>query len=136
MRIPDAVYYWRNDAVSMTSDKYKGVQGKVLFNCLSVLEFKDALSAISNKIEVLKENPEYVRLAFNLFFEEKLNRIIKATAKLKPEQVYEILRLQFKDDADLTTPFLFSVLDLKQKELSAAQNRVADLKSKLKKGKA
>ena len=132
VRIPNAVYYWRNDSVSPTPAKYKGVKGKVLLNCLSILAIKDALSVMANKIEVLKENPEYVRLAFNRFFAEKFNRINKATVKLKPEQVYEVFRLQFKDEADLTIPFLFSILDAQEKELSAAQARITELETKLK----
>ena len=134
LRIPNAVYYWRNDSVTITPAKYKGVKGKVLLNSLSILAIKDALSAIANKVDFLKENPEYVRLAFNLFFEDKFNRITKATVKLKPEQVYEVFRLQFKNDADLTMPFLFSILDAQEKELSAAQARIAELEAKLKGG--
>ena len=132
LRIPNAIYYWRKDAVGTANPKYKGVKGKILLNCSAILAIKNALSALSNKLEALKENPEYVRLAFNLFFEEKFNRITKATVKLKPEQFYEVLRLHFKDDADLTIPFFFSILDYQQKELLAAQARISELELKLK----
>ena len=132
LRIPNAIYYWRKDAVGTANPKYKGVKGKIFLNCSAILAIKDTLSALSNKLEAFKENPEYVRLAFNLFFEEKFNRITKAALKLKPEQVYEVLRLQFEDDSDLTIPLFFSILDSQQKELLAAQNRISELETKLK----
>ena len=131
LRISNAVYYWRND-LNVTNAKYKGVKGKILFNTLAIVSFKNALNEMSNKIDILKENPEYVRLAFNLFFAEKFSRINKTTLKLKSEQVFEILRLQFKDKADLTIPFLFTILDSQQKDLLKAQNRIEELENKLK----
>lgn len=135
VRIPNAIYYWRNDSTLPTSNKYKGVKGKILLNCFAILAIKDALSVMSGKIEIFRENPEYVRLAFNLFFAERLSRITKATAKLKPEQVYEVFRLQFKNDVDLMIPFLFTILDSQQKEILSAQNRIAELETKLKERK-
>ena len=131
LRIPNAVYYWRNDSTITAAAKFKGAKGKILLNCSAILAIKDTLSVMAKKIDVLQENPEYVRLAFSRFFKEKFDRFTKATLKFKPEQVYEIMRLQFKDDADLMIPFFFSMLDSQQRELLSAQNRIAELENEI-----
>ena len=132
LRIPNAVYYWRTDSTITAAAKFKGAKGKILLNCSAILAIKDTLSVMAKKIDVLQENPEYVRLAFSLFFKEKFDRFTKATLKFKPEQVYEIMRIQFKGDADLMIPFFFSMLDSQQRELLSAQNRIAELENEIK----
>ena len=89
------------------------------------------LERYGKKNDVLQENPEYVRLVFSLFFKGKFNRFTKVTLKFKPEQVYEMLRLQFKGDADLMIPFFFSILDSQQRKLLSAQNRIAELEGRI-----
>ena len=134
LRIPNAVYYWRNDSTIAAARKYKGVKEKLYFDCSGILAMKDSLSMLADKLDILKTTPEYVRLAFNLYFAERLKRINKTTLKLTPEQVYEALRSRFtdKNNEDLTVPLLFSIIDSQQKELDAAQQRITELEDELK----
>ena len=57
LRIPNAVYHWRNDSTITTAAKYKSVKGKILLNCSAILAMKDTLSVMAKKMMFCKKIP-------------------------------------------------------------------------------
>ena len=126
LRIPNAVYFWRDDAYeSMTRNK-RTIDKQIYTWSKAFLSISNATTDLSNKLEFLKANPIYCYGAlinhFNFFMEHS----IEARLQVESKQVYEILRREFedKDGFDLMIPFFFSVVDSQQKTLLFAQQEL------------
>ena len=85
-----------------------------------------ALKKLSDKLEILQENPGYCYSALNLWFLACLNGSKIARFKVESDMVYKILKKNFvdaKDDFSLMLPFIFSAVDSEQKKVIEAQQR-------------
>ncbi len=83
-----------------------------------------ALNDLSNKIDVLKRNKNYMHFAMGVFFGNCLARNFEARKKFSTVELYEIL-LDGLDDS--TIAFLFSIIDSDQNAILNLQERVAAL---------
>lgn len=145
LRIPTAVYFWRDDSFeSMTRSKSStAIQiskwGKIL------VSWCEAISALNDKIELLKKSPLYSYGALNFWIDFSLKHCFQERMQVQSAAVYEILRREFesKGDIELIIPFMFSVIDSQQKNLikaqqqfqklaAQAQKRIAELEAQLK----
>ena len=123
LRIPNAVYFWRDDASkSMTRNK-RTVDKQIYTWSKAFLSISNAITDLSNKLEFLKANPIYCYGAlinhFNFFMEHN----IEARLQVESKRVYDILRRELEGESDfnLMIPFFFSVFDIQQKNLLATQ---------------
>ncbi len=124
LRVPNAVYFWRDDSFeSMTRSKKSTAEqinkwGKIL------VSWCKAMSALSDKIELLRKNPVYSYEALSFWIDFSFKHCFEARMQVNPEQIFEILHREFADkgDIELTIPLLFSVIDLQQKQV-IMQNR-------------
>lgn len=144
LRIPNAVYLWRDDSMnSMTRNKRPLNKQIATWNeaCIYIAE---AIGDLLKKYQILRENPVYSHSALSLHFGFCLNKNFQARMQVQSAAVYEILRREFADkgDIDLIIPFMFSVIDSQQKALiqtqqqfqkfaAQAQKRIADLESEI-----
>ena len=78
------------------------------------------MADLSNKIELLKNNPTYCYFAQKNFLEWCLNRNLEARSQFKPEEVYEVLNREIddKEGFDMLIKFFFSYVDHQQKEIA------------------
>ena len=158
LRIPNAVYFWRDDSFeSMTRAKKSTAEQINKWEKILVSWIK-AMSALSDKIELLKKHPAYSYGALTFWIDFSLKHCFEARMQVNPEQIFEILRRESADNGDieLLMPFLFSVIDSQQKQLimqsqqfqqfaaraqaqvkklsqhvAAAKNRIAQLEAEL-----
>ena len=123
LRIPDAVYFWRDDSSESMTRKKRPVEKQVYTWSKAFVAYARAATDLNNKHEILKENPFYCYMALNYLFNFFLERNLEARLQVKSNTVYEILRREFEkeDDFNLITPFFFSIVDSQQKNLLKAR---------------
>lgn len=129
LRLPIALYFYRDASSSVT--RKKRTPREQISNCVSafIMGIK-ALKDLSNKIDLLKQNPGYLRSAIMPFFFNCFARTFDERMKLPPQEIYEILYREFNGDP--MVPFFISAIDKCQRDLLIANRRIEDLESKLK----
>lgn len=125
LRIPNAVYFWRDDSVISTTRKQRETNKQITFWYSVIISMINSLKILSVKHKILKDNPSYVYIALNLLFNENFNRIIKIRFQVSSEDIFDILQRELENDADfsLAIPFFFSVIDAQQKNLLINQQK-------------
>ena len=143
LRIPDAVYVWRDDsAKSMTRDK-RPVDKQIGTWCNVFVHIARAIADLFDRNELLNQNPHYRYRALEIHLDTCMKLNQAARFQVKPEQLFEILRGKFGDDVELIIPFMFSVIDSQQKNsavnlrrfnqfAAAANKRIAELEAEVK----
>lgn len=133
LRNPNAVYYWRDDSSLSITRLQREPEKQIAFWFAAIVAMINSVNALSNKIEILKEKPEYVYEALRHILKEQFRRSNIDTKNFPPEKVFEFLRREFEGKGiDLQAPFFLSVIDSQEKELLAAQSRIAELEEALK----
>ena len=133
LRNPNAVYYWRDDSSLSITRLQREPEKQVAFWFAVIVAMINSMNALSNKVELLKENPQYVYEALRHILKEQFKRSTINAENFPPAKVFEFLRREFeKQSVDLQAPFFLSVIDSQEKELSAAQKRIAKLEEALK----
>ncbi len=133
LRIPNAVYYWRDDSSVSVTRLQREPEKQIAFWFTVIIEIINSVNVLSNKIEVLKENPEYLYGASRHVLREDFKRIIDMRLQFPSEKIFEILFQEFEGKGiDLPIPFFLSVIDLQEKNLLAAQKHIAELEKELK----
>ncbi len=133
LRIPNAVYYWRDDSSVSITRLQREPEKQIAFWFTVIIEIINSVNVLSNKIEVLKENPEYLYGASRHVLREDFKRIIDMRLQFPSEKIFEILFQEFEGKGiDLPIPFFLSVIDLQEKNLLAAQKHIAELEKELK----
>lgn len=137
LRVPNAVYYWRDDSSISTTRLQREPEKQIAFWFSVIVAMINAVDVLSDKIEILKENPEYVYRALHHILREEFKRILDTRYSLAPEKVFEFLRRELKDRGfDLPTIFFLSLADSHEKDLLVAQKRIAKLEEEVKSLKA
>ena len=124
LRLPIPLYFYRNYSAESVWRKRRLPPEQISHHVAAFIKWLSAFNELSNQIEVLKQNPAYCSQAANLHFNECLFTCLEARKQLTTQEIYEVLR---RDSIDPSVPFFFSVIDAQQKELSAAQQRIAEL---------
>ena len=133
LRNPHAVYYWRDDSSLSITRLQREPEKQIAFWFAVIVAMINSVNVLSNKIDLLKEKPQYVYEALRHILKEQFKRSNINTKNFPPEKVFEFLRREFEDQSvDLQAPFFLSVIDSQEKELSAAQARIAELEEALK----
>lgn len=123
LRLPIALYFHNENADSVTRKK-SAPEKKIVDTVKAFLMGAKALDDLSNKIDVLKRNKNYLHFATRAFFGNCLGRNFEARQKFSTVELYEIL-CDGLDDSLIA--FLFSVIDSEQNALLKLQARVAAL---------
>ena len=101
---------------------------------LSFADYAKALGELSNKIDILRENPSYSYEASTRYFNWCLNRTNDMRKDLTDQDIYEILYREFgKIDSanNLMVPFFFSMIDAARKSREANSQNVKRLKKEI-----
>ena len=134
LKIPKAFYFWRNDSFDSMTRKKRPIAEQISTWSKAFVSFSQAAIVLSNKLDVLKNNPIYCHRAlinhFNYFF----GRSIEARFQVSSEYIYDILRREFenKSDFNLLIPFFFSLVDDLQKNLIINQQQQNQLPEEVK----
>ena len=132
LRLPVALYFYRNNVSSSVTRQKRALNEQIITCIRAFLLGTKALQDLSNRIDLLKQNPHYFKAAVEPFFINCLNRTFKERMHLDSQDFYEILYRGFGKDSDSIVPFLFTAIDEQQKELLIANHRLAELEDKLK----
>ena len=126
LRIPNAVYFWRDDSSNSVIRDKKSVASQIAKWIEAIVLFSDALKDLTDKLDILRDNPDYCYMTlvrqFNFCFEHNFGERLQ----VKPLTVYKILQRQFDDKSgsfEFLLPFMFSVIDSQQKSLIRAQQQ-------------
>ena len=135
LRVSNAFYFYRN-TTSPTPDKQETVENQIAAWGAAFVSMEKALKELSDKVELLQENPVYCYSALNLWLQACLSGSRSARYKVDSKLIYEILKKNVAADSML--PFIFSALDLREKETRETQEQLTQLKKEvesLKQGK-
>ena len=125
LRIPDAVYFWRND--SETSATRQKRLAEVQINTWSKVFFylAQALADLADKRPILKENPQYFYFALKRHLKFCLKVTVEERLQFPSKEIFEILWREFegKNELDMLTMFFLSYIDLQQKEINRLKNK-------------
>lgn len=124
LRIPNAVYFWRDDALeSMTRNK-RTVDKQIYTWSKVFLSISKAMADLFNKYDIFKENPNYCYEALRNHFIFIMAHNIEARFQTTPDKIYDILSREFEDKQEcinLAIPFFFGLFDSQQKDLLLAK---------------
>lgn len=145
LRIPNAVYFWRNDADESVTYKERKPSEQIALWCTTFFSGAKYIDDLLKRLSFFKQNPIHSYAAWNFFFYACIKHTSKARMQVQSAAVYEILRREFADkgDIELIIPFMFSIIDSQQKVNAAnnqkfqqfaaqAQARIAQLEAQLK----
>ena len=132
LRLTTPLYFYRRYNVNSVS---QSKTANTFSNwVLSFADYAKALGELSNKIEILRENPSYSYEASTRYFNWCLNRTNEMRKDLTDQDIYEILYREFgKIDAsnNLMVPFFFSMIDAARKSREANSQNVKRLKKEI-----
>ena len=134
LRISDAVYFYRNTLESRTR-RQTTVDKQIVTWISAFISWAKSLNNLSDKLEILQENPDYCYSALNLWLYACFSCCSSARFQIKSNTIYEILKNNFvgkNDDLALMMPFIFSVIDEQQKNFIANQKYIAQLENEIK----
>ena len=134
VRIPNAVYFWREDSTESMTRKHRPPIEQINIWNKAFICFAQALINLTKKLEVLQKNPNYCYMILNSWFEYCFGRNFEARLQVSSDKVYDILRREFenKSDFNLIIPFFFSLIDTLQKDLLITQQQPAQLTEEVK----
>ena len=131
LRLPTPLYFYRSYSAGRAARKKRKPAEQISYWVSAFVAWLKALNALTNKIEILRENPswsyqaslEHLKYCLNQMSDEVLNRFYS-------KETYEILLREFADEKaslDLIVPFFFSVLANREKLVNKTQKRVTKL---------
>ena len=125
LRIPNAVYFWREDSTESMTRKQRPTIEQINTWNKAFIYFAQALINLTKKLEVLQKNPNYCYMILNSWFEYCFGRNFEARFQISSDKVYDILRREFENNGDpnLIIPFFFSLIDYLQKNLIINQQQ-------------
>ncbi|MBR4152134.1 MAG: glycosyltransferase family 2 protein [Selenomonadaceae bacterium] len=124
LRLPIALYFHCDNAESVTRKKQEPDK-KIVNSVKAFLMGAKALRDLSNKIDVLKNDKNYLHFAMRAFFGNCLARNFEARQQFSTIELFEILCEGLTDE--WTAAFLFTVIDSEQNALLSANKRIAEL---------
>ena len=134
LRIPNAVYFWREDSTESMTRKQRPANEQIKVWSKVFVYFAQALVKLTGKLEILKENPAYCYMILNGWRDYCFGRNIEARFQVSSDKVYEILLREFENNADfdLMIPFFFSLVDDLQKNLLVADQQLDEFTTQTK----
>lgn len=122
LRLPIALYFHNENIESAT--RKKDIPRKKIVNTVKAFVMgAKALQDLSNKIDLLKRDKNYLLLATGFFGGNCLARNAEARKNLSPLELYKILCDEFADDSII--PYLFTLIDAQEKDFSKMQELLA-----------
>ncbi len=129
LRLPIAIYCYNDNSDSVT--RKNRTPAEQIDKCFKAfLLGAKTLCALSNKIEVLRKNKDYLHTAMRAFLGNYFGRTAEARKNFSLPELYEILCEGKTTDLELTSAFLFSIIDLERNNSLKLQRRVAELEGK------
>ena len=120
LRLPIALYFYVENPDSITQ-KRKAADKEIVNSVKAFIVGAKTLQDLSNKIDVLKHNKNYMLFATGLFCGNCLARSSEARRKFSQVEIYEMLCNEFGDDSMI--PYMFTLIDSQQKNLAMMVNR-------------
>ena len=129
LRISTPLYFYREDAFGSITRKKKLPDKHIADSISQFLDGVKILYDMPKKIDLLN-NQIYFCAAINLMFCHFLIITLKERMNLDSQEIYEALYrglVRRNDSSDVAVPFLFSFIDLQQKDFLKAQQRIDEL---------
>ena len=130
LRIPYPFYFYRNYSTGSVSRKKRSAAEQNLHWVSAFIYWLQALEALSNKTEILKDNPQYGYITAVRHFNYCLNCFFGERMQLPSKEIYEILYKGLAEkniSSAMAIPFFFSVIDSQQKDLINLHQKYKDL---------
>lgn len=120
LRLPKAFYFWRNDSTTSVTREQRLPAVQISTWDKVFVHFARAFADLSDKRQLLKENPAYCYFALKRHLKFCLKSTLEARSQFKPEEVYAVLNreLDDKEGFDMLIKFFFSYVDHQQKEIA------------------
>lgn len=145
LRVPNAVYVWRDVKSSITRVEKTPAQ-EINFWLNPIVLGTKTLHETLRRIEFFKQNPRYHYVMLSHFVEGSFSSLFGKSFQLKSFAFYEAVHKEFSKDLgeqDILVPLLFAIINTQQKisfmnrkkfnEFAAqAQRRIAELEAQLK----
>lgn len=145
LRVPNAVYIWRNVNDSITRLKRTAGQ-QINFWLNPVILGAKTLNEIMGTIEFFKKNPQYRYVMLSFFIEKSFSILLKFSFELEPFAVYQSIDNKFSKNLgehDVLVAALCTIINTQQKNFAVnarkfqqfaaqAQARIAQLETQLK----
>lgn len=126
LRLPIALYFYNESSVSVTRKESNPTE-KIVDTFKAFLMDAKIIEALTKKINLLKDNKNYTHYAMRVFLHNCLVRSFEARKNFSTIELYEILCNGLADD--LTNPFLFSIVDLLEKNFLKLKEHVDNLEN-------
>ena len=132
LRLTTPLYFYRRYNVNSVS---QSKTANTFSNwVLSFADYAKALGELSNKIQILKDNPSYSYEASTRYFEWCLNRTNETRKEMTDRDIYETLYREFSkmnSSNNLMVPFLFSTIDAARKSRESHSQNIKQLKKEI-----
>ena len=136
LRLPTPLYFY--NVYNPDSVAHAKQANQFLNWVLAFVAWSKALTELSDKVEIIKNNPAYSYEASKRYFEWCLNRTNDVRKQMSDQDVYEILYREFSKANDLSVaavPFFFSFLDSERKANNDNLNTIDKLKKEIEQSK-
>lgn len=133
--MPEPLYFYRRYNSGSLTRTMREPAEQLTYWGHALTAFIGALVELSSRVDFLKENPFYCYEALRGgHFEWVLNRTNEARGSLSNQEVYEILYRELSagnGSADLTMPFLFSIIDSDRRGRNRDLQTIGDLRQEV-----
>ena len=125
LRIPNAVYFWRQDSLESVTHKKRDVEKQICLWCSNFVSGMNSIDKLFKQTKLFQSNLAYRYDVLEMFFHSCFRHTVEARFQVESKEVYEILQREFENDVvfSLMIPFLFSVIDAQQKNLLVNQQQ-------------
>ena len=145
LRVPNAVYIWRNVRSSITRIE-KTPQQAVTFWLNPLILGMKTLDEVLSQMDFFKNNPQHHYAMLNHFIQGSFSMLFAKSFQIEPVNFYETVHKEFSKDLgeqDVLVPALCALLNAQQKNFfvnqqkfnrfaAQAQNRIKELEAQLK----
>lgn len=125
LRIPNAVYFWRQDSLESVTHKKRDVAKQICLWCSNFVSAMNSIDKLFKQTELFQNNPSYRYDVLDMFFHSCFRHTLEVRFQVSSEDIFDILQRELENDADfsLAIPFFFSVIDAQQKNLLINQQK-------------
>ena len=125
LRIPNAIYFWRNDSKESATRKKRFADVQINTWCKVFFYLSKALNDLADRRTILKENPQHFYFALKRHLKFCLKVTAEERLQFKSKDIYKILWREFegKGELDMLTMFFLSFIDLQQKEIDSLKDK-------------
>ena len=124
LRVSTPFYFYKRYNTESICVKEKEPHEQVSQWITGFVTWMKLLNELANEEQILKDNPDYCFAAAKRNFQWCLQRIKNARDQLSNQDIYEILYREYAEDSsNSSVPFLFSLLDTQNGEISSIQDK-------------